>query len=261
MPTVKQSQEDILASSIENLDVTEEVEDMEESWNKDQIQDLITLSGVFCFMLLFCLFACLFVFICFYVYSIIFEYSFTFKKQTWSLWHHRLFVLFFLSKSVSLCILLFACLSVCLKMFVCLCVCLFHNVDVSLTVCLKIWRNPGTNIKLKIWSLCHFFLFFVCLFLLIFVCLSLYFLFIFVCLFVFCVSLFACLIDWLFVLFLKLSNFINFFYSLGLPPARWQNLYNLEVIKARNKPKEVVNKPKNAPFFLPTITGPDGQTR
>jgi len=91
MPTVKQSQEDILANSIENLDVTEEVEDMEESWNKDQIQDLITLSG--------------------------------------------------------------------------------------------------------------------------------------------------------------------------LPPARWQNLYNLEVIKARNKPKEVVNKPKNAPFFLPTITGPDGQTR
>ena len=61
MPTVKQSQEDILANSIENLDVTEEVEDMEESWNKDQIQDLITLSGMFCFMLLYCLFACLFV--------------------------------------------------------------------------------------------------------------------------------------------------------------------------------------------------------
>lgn len=47
----------------------------------------------------------------------------------------------------------------------------------------------------------------------------------------------------------------------GLAPARWQNLYNLEVIKARNKPKEMVNKPTNAPFFLPTITGPDGQTR
>ena len=91
MPTVKQSQEDILATSIENLDVTEDVEDMEESWNKDQIENLVTLSG--------------------------------------------------------------------------------------------------------------------------------------------------------------------------LPQARWQNLYNLEVIKARNKPKEVVNKPKNAPFFLPTITGPDGQTR
>ena len=54
MPTVKQSQEDILANSIENLDVTEEVEDMEESWNKDQIQDLVTLSGMFC------LFVCLF---------------------------------------------------------------------------------------------------------------------------------------------------------------------------------------------------------
>jgi len=91
MPSVKQSQEDILANSVENLEVTEEIEDMEESWDKDQIHDLVTLSG--------------------------------------------------------------------------------------------------------------------------------------------------------------------------LPPARWQNLYNLEVIKARNKPKEVVNKPKNAPFFLPTITGPDGQTR
>lgn len=41
----------------------------------------------------------------------------------------------------------------------------------------------------------------------------------------------------------------------GLPPARWQNLHNLDVIKARNKPKEAVQKPKNAPFFLPTITG------
>ena len=58
MPTVKQSQEDILANSIENLDVTEEVEDMEESWNKDQIQDLVTLSGMFCLFV--CLFVCLF---------------------------------------------------------------------------------------------------------------------------------------------------------------------------------------------------------
>ena len=38
----------------------------------------------------------------------------------------------------------------------------------------------------------------------------------------------------------------------GLPPARWQNLHNLDVIKARNKPKEAVQKAKNAPFFLPT---------
>ena len=63
MPTVKQSQEDILANSIENLDVTEEVEDMEESWNKDQIQDLITLSGLFCLFIYICvcIFICLFV--------------------------------------------------------------------------------------------------------------------------------------------------------------------------------------------------------
>ena len=47
----------------------------------------------------------------------------------------------------------------------------------------------------------------------------------------------------------------------GLPPARWQNLHNIDVIKARNKPKEAVQKPKNAPFFLPTVTGPDGQIR
>ena len=40
----------------------------------------------------------------------------------------------------------------------------------------------------------------------------------------------------------------------GLPPARWQNLHNLDVIKARNKPKEAVQKAKNAPFFLPTGT-------
>jgi hypothetical protein len=41
----------------------------------------------------------------------------------------------------------------------------------------------------------------------------------------------------------------------GLAPARWQNLHNLDVIKARNKPKEIVNRPQNAPFFLPTVTG------
>lgn len=49
----------------------------------------------------------------------------------------------------------------------------------------------------------------------------------------------------------------------GLPAARWQNLINLDVIKARNKPKESLSvaKPNNAPFFLPTVSGPDGQTR
>ena len=62
MPTVKQSQEDILANSIENLDVTEEVEDMEESWNKDQIQDLITLSGLFCLFIF--IFVCILICLC-----------------------------------------------------------------------------------------------------------------------------------------------------------------------------------------------------
>ena len=62
MPTVKQSQEDILANSIENLDVTEEVEDMEESWNKDQIQDLITLSGLFCLFIYTCV--CILICLC-----------------------------------------------------------------------------------------------------------------------------------------------------------------------------------------------------
>jgi U3 small nucleolar RNA-associated protein 21 len=47
----------------------------------------------------------------------------------------------------------------------------------------------------------------------------------------------------------------------NLPEARWQNLLHLDVIKARNKPKVAPEKPKNAPFFLPTITGPDGLTR
>ena len=47
----------------------------------------------------------------------------------------------------------------------------------------------------------------------------------------------------------------------NLPEARWQNLLHLDVIKARNKPKVAPEKPKNAPFFLPTVTGPDGLTR
>lgn len=41
-----------------------------------------------------------------------------------------------------------------------------------------------------------------------------------------------------------------------LPNSRWQNLLHLDVIKARNKPKqEEIQKPKSAPFFLPTISG------
>ncbi|CAD5111627.1 DgyrCDS920 [Dimorphilus gyrociliatus] len=41
----------------------------------------------------------------------------------------------------------------------------------------------------------------------------------------------------------------------GLPSSRWENLLHLDVIKARNKPKEPPKKPQNAPFFLPTVPG------
>ena len=40
----------------------------------------------------------------------------------------------------------------------------------------------------------------------------------------------------------------------NLPTSRWQNLLNLDVIKARNKPKNAVNKPEAAPFFLPSLS-------
>ena len=40
----------------------------------------------------------------------------------------------------------------------------------------------------------------------------------------------------------------------NLPTSRWQNLLNLDVIKARNKPKNPVTKPESAPFFLPSLT-------
>ena len=39
------------------------------------------------------------------------------------------------------------------------------------------------------------------------------------------------------------------------PFDRWLNLLNLDVIKAKNKPKAPPKKPKAAPFFLPTIPG------
>jgi U3 small nucleolar RNA-associated protein 21 len=38
-----------------------------------------------------------------------------------------------------------------------------------------------------------------------------------------------------------------------LPRSKWQTLLNLEVIKARNKPKEAPKAPKQAPFFLPSL--------
>jgi U3 small nucleolar RNA-associated protein 21 len=36
----------------------------------------------------------------------------------------------------------------------------------------------------------------------------------------------------------------------GLPPGHWKNLFHLELIKERNKPKEPPKKPPSAPFFL-----------
>jgi U3 small nucleolar RNA-associated protein 21 len=36
----------------------------------------------------------------------------------------------------------------------------------------------------------------------------------------------------------------------GLPPAHWKNLFHLELVKLRNKPKEAPKKPPSAPFFL-----------
>ena len=39
----------------------------------------------------------------------------------------------------------------------------------------------------------------------------------------------------------------------SLPRSKWMNLSNLQQIRLRNKPKEPVQVPKNAPFFLPTV--------
>ncbi|CAG2174545.1 unnamed protein product, partial [Oppiella nova] len=41
----------------------------------------------------------------------------------------------------------------------------------------------------------------------------------------------------------------------SLPDSKWKNLLCLDLIKKRNKPKEPVHKPENAPFFLPTVAG------
>lgn len=40
-----------------------------------------------------------------------------------------------------------------------------------------------------------------------------------------------------------------------LPTSRWKNLINLDLIKKRNKPIEPLEKPKDAPFFLPVTSG------
>lgn len=41
-----------------------------------------------------------------------------------------------------------------------------------------------------------------------------------------------------------------------VPKARWQTLLHLDVIRARNKPKEAPKAPEKAPFFLPSTDGP-----
>ncbi|KAF9932543.1 hypothetical protein BGZ75_004042 [Mortierella antarctica] len=40
-----------------------------------------------------------------------------------------------------------------------------------------------------------------------------------------------------------------------VPKSKWQTLLNLDVIKARNKPKEAPKAPEKAPFFLNTLPG------
>ena len=44
----------------------------------------------------------------------------------------------------------------------------------------------------------------------------------------------------------------------GLPASRWANLPDLDIIRARNKPIEPPKKPKNAPFFIPTVATLEG---
>jgi len=41
----------------------------------------------------------------------------------------------------------------------------------------------------------------------------------------------------------------------GMPPAHWKNLFHLELVKERNKPKEAPKKPPSAPFFLQWRSG------
>lgn len=40
----------------------------------------------------------------------------------------------------------------------------------------------------------------------------------------------------------------------ALPESKWKNLLVLDTIRQRNKPKEPINIPKQAPFFLPTVS-------
>lgn len=41
--------------------------------------------------------------------------------------------------------------------------------------------------------------------------------------------------------------------------SRWQNLLSLDTVKKRNRPKNLIVKPKHASFFLPTVAGLDFQ--
>lgn len=45
----------------------------------------------------------------------------------------------------------------------------------------------------------------------------------------------------------------------SIAASRWQNLLNLDIIKKRNRPRQALQKPKSAPFFLPTVSGLDFQ--
>jgi U3 small nucleolar RNA-associated protein 21 len=40
----------------------------------------------------------------------------------------------------------------------------------------------------------------------------------------------------------------------SLPESKWKNLLVLDTIRQRNKPKDAINIPKQAPFFLPTVS-------
>ncbi|KAJ4838625.1 hypothetical protein Tsubulata_044113 [Turnera subulata] len=43
-----------------------------------------------------------------------------------------------------------------------------------------------------------------------------------------------------------------------LPKSQWQSLFNLDIIKVRNKPVEPPKKPEKAPFFLPSVPSLSG---
>jgi U3 small nucleolar RNA-associated protein 21 len=40
-----------------------------------------------------------------------------------------------------------------------------------------------------------------------------------------------------------------------VPKSRWQTLLHIDLIKARNKPREPPKAPEKAPFFLPSVGG------